>query len=304
MTDASELLKKKQTEIDTLAKKEADAATRRAADLQKRIREKDDERFTLENRVTAMKKELTDLDAKYRATQRELNDNLATTKVAAKNASEELANAKAAAAKTTEELDAARTQIKDLTKKAEDLTKKAEDLTKKAEDSNTTIIDLQGDKAKLADKFNKLQLERESRFAGIAMTGKKAVFLIDMSGSMGKRDLTNLDSGKWPMVIETACKVMRSIPSLEQYQVIVFSSSANWLFGNGEWQNFNGEKSVEAVNAALMKVKPKDDTNMYAALEKAFRCAIPASTRFTFSPTAYQRAERASRRRSSVRTRH
>src|SRR5262249_54109220 len=130
--------------------------------------------------------------------------------------------------------------------------------------------DLQGQKAKLADKFNKVEIEKESRFAGIAMTGKKVVFLVDMSGSMGKRDLNTLDETKWPLVIETVCKVMRSIPTLEQYQVIVFSSGANWVFGDGEWQTYTGEKSVAAVNAALLKVKPKDDTNMYGALEKAF----------------------------------
>jgi hypothetical protein len=96
------------------------------------------------------------------------------------------------------------------------------------------------------------------------------VFLVDMSGSMGKRDLNTIDDGKWPLVVETACKVMRSIPTLEQYQVIVFSSSANWLFDSGEWQPYLGEKSVEKVSAALLKVKPRDDTNMHAGLEKAF----------------------------------
>jgi hypothetical protein len=160
------------------------------------------------------------------------------------------------AAKTGEELAAAKAQIKDL--------------SKKVDEANVSIIDLQGQKAKLADNFNKFQKESESRFAGIAMTGKKVAFLVDMSGSMGKRDLNTLDETKWPLVIETVCKVMRSIPTLENYQVIVFSSSANWVFGNGEWQPFNGEKTVEAVRAALLKVKPRDDTNMYAALDKAF----------------------------------
>ena len=104
----------------------------------------------------------------------------------------------------------------------------------------------------------------------VAMTGKRVVFLVDMSGSMGKRDLNTVDDTKWPLVIETVCKVMRSIATLEQYQVLVFSSGANWVFGTGEWQPFAGEKSVEAVSAALLKVKPKDDTNVYAAMDKAF----------------------------------
>ena len=49
---------------------------------------------------------------------------------------------------------------------------------------NANIIDLQGDKKKLADKFDKLRIEQRSRFAGIAMTGKRVVFVVDISGSM------------------------------------------------------------------------------------------------------------------------
>jgi hypothetical protein len=267
--DATDLLKKRQKDIDTLAKKDATSAAR-IDGLQKLIRLKDDERLMLEARTTATKKELTDAEARLRATQRDLDatlaaaraaakaaaEELAVAKAAAKTAAEELATTKAGAAKAGDELATARAQIKDL--------------SKKIDDANVNIIDLQGDKAKLADRVNKFQRETEARFAGIAMTGKRVVFLVDMSGSMGKRDINTVDETKWPLVIETVCKVMRSIPTLEQYQVIVFSSSANWLFGTGEWQTFTGEKSVEAVSAALLKVKPKDDTNMYAALEKAF----------------------------------
>jgi hypothetical protein len=253
--DAADLLKKRQKDIDTLAKKEVSSATQVDA-LQRLIRTKDDERQALELRMAATRKELTDAEARLRALQKDLDANLAAARAAAKAAGEELASAKTAAAKSGEELATARAQIKDL--------------TKKVDDANVTIIDLQGDKAKLADHFNKFQRESESRFAGIAMTGKKVVFLVDMSGSMGKRDLNTVDGTKWPLVIETVCKVMRSIPTLEQYQVIVFSSSADWLFGRGEWQSFAGEKSVEGVKDALLKIKPKDDTNVYAGLDKAF----------------------------------
>jgi hypothetical protein len=267
--DASALANARQKDIDTLTRKGAASATQMDA-LQKLVRAKDDERATLEARAAAARKELTDLDARLRATQRDLDASLAAAKVAAKAAAEELATAKAAArtaaeelasakagaAKVGEELAAARTQMKDL--------------SKKIDDANVTIIDLQGDKAKLADTYTRFQKETETRFAGIAMTGTNVVFLVDMSGSMGKRDVNTVDATKWPLVVETVCKVMRSIPKLKQYQVIVFSSGANWVFGAGEWQPFEGEKSVEAVSAALLKVKPRDDTNMYAALEKAF----------------------------------
>jgi predicted nucleic acid-binding Zn-ribbon protein len=269
VTDAAELLKKRQQSIDALTKRDADSATQ-IETLQRSVRAKEDERSALETRVSVSRKEMIDLEARLRATQRDLDANLAAAKAAAQVAAQELATAKAASAKAAEELASARAAG---TKTAEELaTARAQikDLARKIDDANVTIIDLQGDKAKLADTYTKLQKETESRFAGIAMTGTNVVFLVDMSGSMGKRDLNTVDATKWPLVAETVCQVMRSIPKLKRYQVIVFSSGANWLFGSGEWQPFDGEKSVAAVSAALLKVKPRDDTNMYAALEKAF----------------------------------
>ncbi|MDY3558804.1 VWA domain-containing protein [Gemmata sp. JC673] len=238
---ADRLLKTRQTDIDELAKKDAARATQLDG-LRRSMLSKDAERLALDAQLAEARKELAELDAKLRATRRELDAQIAATK--------------AGAAKTGEELGTARAQIKDL--------------NKKVDDANATIIDLQGEKAKLADKYDRFQKEAETRFAGVAMTGKRVVFLVDMSGSMGKRDLQTVDGTKWPLVVETVCKVMRSIPTLERYQVIVFSSSARWLFEDGEWCSFNGERSVERVRDALLKTKPVDDTNMYAAFEKAF----------------------------------
>jgi predicted nucleic acid-binding Zn-ribbon protein len=253
--DAADLLAKRKREADALAKQMTAAATQ-MSELQKLVRAKDDEREVLTARADSMKKELIDLEARLRATQRELDAQLLATKAAAKAAGDELAQAKAQSTKAGTELAAAQAQIKDL--------------TQKVRDANASIIDLQGDKAKLADKFDKMQRDSESRFAGIAMTGTRVVFLVDMSGSMGKRDLETVDATKWATVAETVAKVMRSIPTLEKYQVIVFSSRANWLFGEGEWQTYSGETSAKGVRDALLAVKPKDDTNMHAGFEKAF----------------------------------
>ena len=82
----------------------------------------------------------------------------------------------------------------------------------KLDEANVTIVDLQGTKAKLADKVNKLTIESENRFAGIAMTGKNVVFLVDMSGSMDRLDENTLEATKWGTVRDTVCKVMRSLP--------------------------------------------------------------------------------------------
>ncbi|MCE9533548.1 MAG: hypothetical protein K8T89_20855, partial [Planctomycetes bacterium] len=66
-------------------------------------------------------------------------------------------------------------KVDDLKTKAADAVKlrtRVQDLEKVIADANVAIVDLQGTKAKLADKINKLEIESEQRFAGIAMTGK------------------------------------------------------------------------------------------------------------------------------------
>lgn len=252
---ADDALRKKQKDTDALMKKLA-ASTAAADDLAKLIREKDTERVALEKRLDDLNKQLDDVDAKLRASRKELDTSAAAAKAMAKSAAEEVAAAKAGASKTTDDLTAARGQIKDLTKK----------LT----DANATIIDLQGDKAKLADKFDRVQKETEAKFAGITMTGERVVFLIDMSGSMDKVDERTVAPHKWPTVAETVAKVMRSVPRLDKYQVILFSRESRWLSGNGEWLPFEGEKSAVAVKDAILKVKPEGDTNLYAGLEQAF----------------------------------
>ncbi len=136
--------------------------------------------------------------------------------------------------------------------------------------ARVTIIDLQGQKAKLADKFDKLKAETDSRFAGIALTGRRVVFLVDISGSMKLIDDKTPAPDKWPTVVETLAKVMRSLAELEQFQVILFSRDAKPLLGPG-WHAYRGEASVTEVRAALMKVNPDGDTNMYDALDLAFR---------------------------------
>jgi predicted nucleic acid-binding Zn-ribbon protein len=252
-TDADDLLRKRQKEADVLAKKLTDSTTA-FDELNRLLRKKDDERAVMVKQTTDLQKMLDDLNAKLVAANKELDAAVAAAKLAAAKAETDLTTTKT---KSAEEMATARAQVKDL--------------LKKVDDANANIIDLQGDKQKIADKFDKLQKETEARFAGIVMSGKRAVFLVDISGSMGKKDANTADPTKWPIVTETVAKVMRSIPGLEKFQVIIFSSSAKWLFGSGDWLDYTGAKSVEQVTTALLKVKPYDDTNLYEGLELAFR---------------------------------
>ena len=251
--DAADVLTKRMKEATDLAKKLTEI-TAAADELARLVRKRDDEKVVLVKQAVDLQKKLDDADGKVLASRKDLDTALA----AAKKAADDLAAMK----KLATEGDAAmRAQVKDL--------------TKKVDDANTTIIDLQGDKAKLADKYDKLQKDTEARFAGIVTSGKRVVLLVDISGSMAKKDTETADPTKWPIVCETVAKVMRSVAGLDKYQVIIFSSSAKWLIGSGEWVDYQGEKSIESVKTALLAVKPYDDTNLHAGLEKAFSLRDP-----------------------------
>jgi hypothetical protein len=107
------------------------------------------------------------------------------------------------------------------------------------------------------------------------LTGRRVVFLVDMSGSMKLLDDKTAAPGKWNSVVETVAKVMRSLPDLEQFQVVVFSRQAEYLRGlsatNGAWLSYRGEPSVREVTTALRNLEPEGDTNLYDGFDLAFR---------------------------------
>lgn len=110
-----------------------------------------------------------------------------------------------------------------------------------------------------------------NRFAGIDLTGKRVICLVDMSGSMGAVDSNTIEPTKWPTVCQTVQQVLKSLPDVEKFQVIVFSDKTSYPIGKaGEWIDFDRSKSPDEVLAALTKVKPEGNTQMYAAFEAAF----------------------------------
>lgn len=112
----------------------------------------------------------------------------------------------------------------------------------------------------------------ENRFAGIALTGRRVLFLIDMSGSMDLVDENTKAPSKWADVRGTVARLMSSLPNLEKYQAIVFAERAAFLFaGEEDWLDFKSQSSPQRVQDALAKITPKGGTNMYAALQLAFR---------------------------------
>jgi Mg-chelatase subunit ChlD len=129
---------------------------------------------------------------------------------------------------------------------------------------------LEEEKKALAAAIQRDRLAADQRFAGIQLTGRRVVFLVDMSGSMEYVDEKTVAPEKWAAVRDALARIMRSLSDLEKYQVILFADGAASLFGDEGWIDFD-RTSVERVTEALSKIRPNGGTNMYAGLEAAFR---------------------------------
>lgn len=119
----------------------------------------------------------------------------------------------------------------------------------------------------------RVQLQQAAnRFAGIDLSGKRVVCLVDMSGSMGAVDANTVEPTKWPTVCQTVQQVLKSLPDVEKFQVIVFSDKLTYPLGRpGEWLDFERGKSPDEVFNALTQTKPEGNTHLYSAFEAAFR---------------------------------
>jgi len=123
------------------------------------------------------------------------------------------------------------------------------------------------------DLLKERLIQAETRFAGIDLGGKRVVFLIDTSGSMASVDAKTNDPTKWPEVCRTVAAILRSMPEVEKYQVILFAESIHYLLDKqGQWLDVGDRnKAADELHAALLKVVPQGGTNLYIAFEAAFR---------------------------------
>lgn len=134
-----------------------------------------------------------------------------------------------------------------------------------------TIGALQKEKSAVILESERVRVAAENRFAGIQLTGRRVVFLVDMSGSMELVDENTPAPAKWSGVRETVTKIIRSLPDLEKFQVILFSDHTRYPLGEaGQWLTFDPKASEERIHKALSAIKPDGGTNMYSALDAAF----------------------------------
>ena len=150
------------------------------------------------------------------------------------------------------------------TKLESDLENRAKELA----DARRNTDALRAEKA----KWQTEAARADNRFAGITLTGRRVVFLVDMSGSMVYLDDNTPAPQKWVEVHKTVARIMRSLPELEKYQIIAFSDKPHFPLGSdGKWLDYDPKASPDLVLQTLGDVKPDGGTNMYAAMETTFR---------------------------------
>ncbi|HTK73808.1 MAG TPA: VWA domain-containing protein [Gemmataceae bacterium] len=247
--DTAERLAKKTQAEQVLTRQQADAL-RRISDLERLLLEQTSHASTAESKATDLNERLA----------------LAEARIAQlKKVADTLPELRDAASTARNDADEAIAKLKTLEK---DLQSRDRELV----EARGALSAAQGGRADLVNQITRLRAATENRFEGIQLTGKRVVFLVDMSGSMELIDDRTPDAAKWPGVRDAVLKIMRSLPQLEKFQVILFSDQATFLLGQpGTWLDYNPTTSPDRVGTALASTKPRGNTNMYAAMEAAFK---------------------------------
>jgi hypothetical protein len=231
------------------------------ADARKQMKALDTTRSDLEKELDAREKALAEMREKLKEEEKAT----AAAKDLVEKRDKDLLTMRTLLKERGTTLDETREKLTQLQKESDE---RAKELT-----TATRLLDtLREDQKKLTTRVEKLQAAAENRFEGIALSGRRVIFLVDMSGSMELVDENTPAPSKWAGVRESVARIMKSLPDLEKFQIIVFSDKPAFLFGRDEgWHNFEGKTSVDRATRALAEIKPKGGTNMYAALDAAFR---------------------------------
>lgn len=250
------------TRADDLVKQLADQRDR-AQDAEDRLSKKS----TAEQQLTRMRrddqKQIAELEKTLR--EREAAAELLTRQAAETADKLALADARASQyRKQAELLPEVREAAVTSDTRVKSLERELRDLRGVLETSRTESRDL-------TNQLSRARTASEQRFEGIALSGRRVVFLVDMSGSMELVDEKTTDPGKWPGVRDTMLRILRSLPGLEKYQVILFSDKVTHVLGQeGRWLDYDANSATK-ISDAISAVRPKGNTNMYAAFDAAFQ---------------------------------
>ncbi len=177
-------------------------------------------------------------------------------------------------------------KVADLVKTDEAMKLRMNISAKDLETLQAMVAKLNSDSAETMRRAKIIQATAENRFAGITLTGKKVVFMVDMSGSMELTDIDTADPDKWPFLCDTIARILLSLVDVTHYQVILFSDKVSYPLANdGRWFEAKDRLAdAKGVADRLKQIKPKGPTNMYAAFDEAFKFrAMGMDTIYVFS---------------------
>ncbi len=249
-----------------------------SADAKERLAKKTKEYETLARQKSALEELLRGKEALVRETRRsadELAEQLQKEEARSKRLlamADLLPGLREEARTSKEKLTAADSRVLALEKEIGGWKKDLAGAGRSLTDAERTIESLRGERKSLLDQVSRARAAAENRFAGIELTGRRVVFLVDMSGSMELVDENTSAPDKWAGVRSTMAKIMRSLPDLEKFQVILFSDRVTYLLGSDQrWLDYDSTTSEDRVTRTLAAIKPRGNTDMYIAFEAAFR---------------------------------
>lgn len=283
LTTTTTDLKKKSAELITRQELIA-ALQKQSTDLEKQLVVMRKER----DRIADANKKIPELQKKLNASSEDLRNEIARRdklSEAIEAYQRQLASSKKSMteletdkAKLEKQLENRQAELKTTMVRVTDLEKRLLEQARAMTNSGKQIDLLQKERDELTKERTKLQQQRvrltaimEQRFAGIELTGKRVIFMVDTSGSMRLLQDGVPAVDKWPKVQKALARIMRSLPDLEAFQIITFAEKPNFPLGNaGKWLKYEGNKSIDSSIAALSKIVPTGGTDLHQALQKAF----------------------------------
>jgi len=282
-------LKKEKEDLDKaiaqvkkdLAEKDVDykASQKRAEDLDKKLKDLAVQLAKVEvlaGKVPGLELEVTKAkkDAeKEKLTTKELEERIAKRIQDLTDLTAKLEKIQKALDSTTTDKEKLSDLLTKTDKKSVDLQKLLDEKIKELEEAAKKYNLVQAEKGKWQIEAQHWETVSKNRFAGIKLDSKRVVFLLDMSGSMELLAEKVPAPTKWAEVQATLVLLLKSMPSLEEYQIIGFADNTRFLMGSeGKWIKFDRTKTPNEVAKVLAegKNRPNGGTNMYAAMEAAF----------------------------------
>jgi hypothetical protein len=257
------------------AQQEADRLAKQLQSQTQRTRSASERAAMLARAQQGLNEDKRAAEEKIEALENLLSEKMTEAKGAARRVDEltvKLEEAQDRNKKFQEQAERLRAQLTAAENMAARLTLKSQGENTELSEASRTVERLQKENQALAAQVGRVRAAAENRFEGIELTGRKVLFLVDMSGSMELVDEKTPDPKKWTGVRDALVKIMRSLPDLQRFQVVLFSDNLQFPLGKeGEWIEFDLKKSPDAAFSAINRIKPKGSTNMHAAMEAAFK---------------------------------